>query len=105
MQLPLDFSIKLTQGTVLPQRRWTPADEASNRRHVEEATLQLPIFFIHRNGEVGFRLPDILQGDDQDLVNRDTEASLGGVATTHIRIDVSSRILSAKILIYIRRFP
>jgi hypothetical protein len=82
----------------VPQRRWTPAGGVNMRRHVEDATLQLPIFFINRNGGVGFRLPDILQGHDLDLINRDTEASLGGATTTHIRINVSSHICSAKIL-------
>lgn len=86
----LDFSVKGTQGTVVPQRRWVPADEEDVRRHVAQATLQLPIFFVNRNGGVGFGLPDILEGRDHDLYNRDSEASLGGVATTHIRINVSS---------------
>ena len=88
VSLPLDFSIKVTQGTVVPQRRWTPADEVDIRRHVE-ARLQLPVFFVNRNGGVGFLLSDILQGRDQDLHNRDCQASFGGRSTTHIRIDVS----------------
>jgi hypothetical protein len=92
--LALDFSVKETQGTVVPQRRWFPADEVDFRRFVTEATLQLPIFFVNRNGGIGFWLPDILQGRDRDLYNRDSEASLGGVATTHIRINVGSRTLS-----------
>jgi hypothetical protein len=87
--LSLDFSVKGTQGTVVPQRRWFPTDEVDFRRFVLEATLQLPIFFVKQNGGVGFWLPDILQGRDRDLYNRDFEASLGGVATTHIRINVS----------------
>ena len=91
--LPLDFSVKGTQGTVVPQRRWIPADRIDFRRFVAEATLQLPIFFVNRNGVVGFWLPDILQGSDRDLYNRDSEASLGGVATTHVRINVSSHTL------------
>ena len=91
--LALDFSIKGTQGTVVPQRRWIPADEEDVRRHVAQATLQLPIFFVNRNGGVGFWLPDILEGRDHDLYNRDNEASLGGVATTHIRINVRPHTL------------
>jgi hypothetical protein len=90
---PLDFSVKLNPGTVIPQRRWTPADNVDVRRHVSEATLQFPIFFVKRNGGVGFRLPDVLQGNDHDLCNRDSKASLGGVTTTHIRINVSPRTL------------
>lgn len=91
--LALDFSVKETQGTVVPQRRWIPADEVDFRRFVTEAALQLPIFFVNRNGGVGFWLPDILRGRDRDLDNRDGEASLGGVTTTHIRINVSLRAL------------
>lgn len=87
----LDFSVKETQGTVVPQRRWIPADQVDFRRFVTEATLQLPIFFVNRNGGVGFWLPDILHCRDRDLYNRDSEASLGGVTTTHIRINVSLR--------------
>jgi hypothetical protein len=84
--LPLDFRVGTTQGTVVPQPRWVPAG-----RHVHDATLQLPIFFVNRNnGAVGFWLPDILQGRDGDLHNRNSHASLGGRTTTHIRINVSS---------------
>lgn len=91
--LALDFSVKETQGTVVPQRRWFPGDEVDFRRFVIEAALQLPIFFVNRNGGVGFWLPDILHCRDHDLYNRDSEASLGGVTTTHIRINVSLRNL------------
>ena len=88
--LPLDFSTRTTQGTVVPQPRWVPADDVDVRRHVHDATLQLPIFFVNRNnGAVGFWLPHILQGRDGDLHNRDSHASLGGRTTTHIRINVS----------------
>ncbi len=89
--LSLDFSVRTTQGTVVPQPRWVPADEVEARRHVHDATLQLPIFFVNRNnGAVGFLLPDILQGRDGDLHNRNSHASLGGRSTTHIRMNVSS---------------
>ena len=89
-QLPLDFNSWATEGTVVPQRRWTPADESDVRRHVREATLQLPVFFVNRSGAVGFWLPDILEGRDGDLYNRDSYASLGGRTTAHIRINVST---------------
>ena len=94
-QLPLDFSTRTTQGTVIPQRRWTPANKVNIRRHVREATLQLPVFFITRNGSVGFWLPDILEGHDHELQDRDCQAPLGGRTTTHIRINVSSLSLSS----------
>jgi len=78
-----------SQGTVVPQQRWIPADEVDIRRHIQEASLQLPIFFINRRGGIGFALYDILQGRDVDLFNRDSQAQLGGVATTQVRINVS----------------
>jgi len=92
VSLPLDFSVNRTQGSVVPQRRWMPPDEVDIRRHVQEATLMLPVFFVNRNGMVGFELSDILQGRDRDLQNRDNhwQTSLGRRATTHIRINVSS---------------
>jgi hypothetical protein len=87
--IPLDFNARETQGTVVPQQRWTPCDEVDVRRFVEEASLQLPIFFINLNGGIGFMLYDILQGRDMDLLNRGSQAGLGGYFTTHVRINVS----------------
>ncbi len=89
--LPLDHSVRTTRGTVIPQRRWSPVDEADVRRHVEGGALQPPIFFINHNGGIGFWLPDILQGRHHDLHDGDREAQLGGKTTTHIRINVSLR--------------
>jgi len=83
----LDYNMGATQGTVVPQRRWTPADEVGVGRFVESAVLQLPIFFVNCNGGLGFRLPDILRGCVQDLHNADGFAPLGGRYTTHIRIN------------------
>jgi hypothetical protein len=88
--LPLDYSVKMTRGTVVPQRRWTPADEVDVHRHVECSALQPPVFFINYNGKPGFWLPDVLQGRHHDLYDGDREAQLGGKTTTHIRINVSS---------------
>ena len=85
----LDYNMGETQGTVVPQGRWTPADEVVVRRFVESAVLQLPIFFVDRNGGKGFLLPDILRGCSRDLHNANTFAPLGGRHTTHIRINVS----------------
>ena len=86
----LDYSMRATTGTVVPQRRWNPADEVGVRRHVESASLQLPIFFVNSNGGFEFRLLDILRGRyDQYLHNANDFAPLGGKATTCIRINVS----------------
>ena len=85
----LDHSMRATLGTVVPQRRWTPSHEVDVRRHYESYALQLPIFFVYRNGSLGFRLSDILRGCHHDLHNANSLAPLGGKATTHIRISVS----------------
>jgi len=87
--IPLDFNVRATEGTVVPQQGWIGADGVYVHRHIREASLQLPIFFIDRKGGIGFALYDILQGRDIDLFNRDSHAQLGGGATTHVRIDVS----------------
>ena len=89
----LDYSSRATGGTVVPQRRWTPTDEVDFRRHVDGAALELPIFFVNRNGGVGFWLPDILRGRDRDLHNAEKFAPLGGRATVQIRVNVSLPLL------------
>ncbi|KAF8257745.1 hypothetical protein EI94DRAFT_1817032 [Lactarius quietus] len=82
----LDHSIEETYGTVVPQRRWFPVDQMDFQRHVVEAVLQLPVFFVNRDGSIGFSLSDILRGCDRDLRNRNAFAPLGGRVTTHVRI-------------------
>jgi hypothetical protein len=89
----LDYSLSSIHGTVVPQRRWAPADEVDLRRHVEGASLELPIFFVNRNGSIGFPLVDILRGCDRDLRNANDFTSLAGHSTTHIRINVSLSLL------------
>lgn len=86
--IPLDFDVRKTQGAVVPQERWIPAEI---HRH-EGVILCLPIFFVHRNSEIGFWLLDILQGRVGDLNKGDSEAALSRT-TTHIRINVSSHTL------------
>ena len=85
----LDYSMRETTGTVVPQRQWTPAEEVDIRRHVESAALLLPIFFVNRNGSLGFSIPDILRGCDRELHNANSFAPLGGKYTTSVRIHVS----------------
>jgi hypothetical protein len=89
----LDYSTRTTDGTVVPQQRWTPANEVDVRRHVERAALELPIFFVNRDGSIGFPLVDILRGCDRHLRNADNFATLAGKTTTHIRINVSLSLL------------
>ena len=86
----LDYSTAAIHGTVVPQRRLSLVDEVDEvRQYVESAVLQLPIFFVNRNGELGFPLSDIIRGYDCDLRNEVDFAPLGGKTTTHIQIGVS----------------
>ena len=86
----LDYSTRSIHGTVVPQRRLSVVDKADEvQQYVESAVLQLPIFFVNRNGELGFPLPDIIRGYDYDLRNEDDSAPLGDKITTQIRIGVS----------------
>ena len=86
----LDYSTAAIHGTVVPQRRLSLVDEVDEvRQYVESAVLQVPIFFVNRNGELGFPLSDIIRGYDCDLRNEVDFAPLGGKTTTHIQIGVS----------------
>jgi hypothetical protein len=86
----LDYAIK-TVGTVVPQTLWTPHNKNDMKQHVEEADLQLPIFFIHENGDLGLSLEDAVNGRCHSaLRDARTHAQLGGKTTTHIRISVGS---------------
>ena len=86
----LDYAIKNT-GTVVPQTLWTPHNKNDLKQHVEEADLQLPIFFINENGDLGLSLEDAVNGRCHSaLRDAQTHAQLGGKTTTHIRILVGS---------------
>jgi len=78
---PVDFDVRKTQGTVVPQRQ-----RAQVGYLVASYTPQLPIFFVHQNGGVGFSLSDILQGRDSGLSNGDEEAPLDEPILIFIRI-------------------
>ncbi|KAI0260366.1 hypothetical protein BC834DRAFT_549127 [Gloeopeniophorella convolvens] len=82
----LDFRVDTTAGSVVRQRRWHPANEVDVRRHIEDAALQLPVFFVSHDGTLGYRLQDILQNTEYHLRNGYQPAPLGGRTTTHIRI-------------------
>ncbi|KAF8269840.1 hypothetical protein EI94DRAFT_1798831 [Lactarius quietus] len=83
--LLLDYVVK-DIGTVVPQTLWTPHNKNDLKQHVEEADLQLPIFFI-QNGDLGLSLEDAVNGRcHSTLRDARTYAQLGGKTTTHIRI-------------------
>ncbi|KAI0260365.1 hypothetical protein BC834DRAFT_900958 [Gloeopeniophorella convolvens] len=85
-RLLLDYHTGNIGGTVVRQRRWLPRNEVDVRRHIEDATLQLPVFFVARDGTLGYGLQSILQNAEYHLRDGYQPAPLGGVTTTTIRI-------------------
>ena len=90
----LDRSI-LGVGTVVPQILWIPYTVTDRRQHVEEAELQMPIFFLHTDGRLGLSLQAAVGGGCHTLLNSQFSAPLGPQSTTHIRIGVSGHFLNA----------
>jgi hypothetical protein len=75
-------------GTVVPQTLWLSQSVIDRRQHVEEAGLQMPIFFESLNGSLGLSLDCAAIGQD-GLVYAEQIAPLGNKASTYIRIGVS----------------
>jgi hypothetical protein len=76
-------------GTVVPQKLWTPQTVTDRRQHVEEAPLQMPIFFQHTDGRLGLPLDVAISGRCHSLLNAQHVAPVGPPTTTYIRILVS----------------
>ena len=76
-------------GTVVPQRMLAPRTVTDRRNHLEQAKLQLPIFFQCSDGTLGLSLEAAASGRCHGLVDAQTFAPLGLKSTTHIRIVVS----------------
>ena len=77
------------RGTVVPQTLWAPHTVTDKRHHVEEANLQLPIFFQCSDGRLGLPFEAAVAGRCHGLVSAPDLAPLGLKSTTHIRIVVS----------------
>ena len=77
------------RGTVVPQKLWAPHTFTDRRIHVEEAELQLPIFFQCSDGTLGLSLEAAASGRCHELVDAETFAPLGLKSTPHFRIVVS----------------
>ncbi|KAH9080640.1 hypothetical protein EDB83DRAFT_1002965 [Lactarius deliciosus] len=76
----------VNRGTVVPQKMWSPRTATDKRQHVEEAELQMPIFFEAKNGRLGLPLRASIGGKCHALRDVDDPAPLGQKTTTHIRI-------------------
>ncbi|KAH9994013.1 hypothetical protein BJV77DRAFT_331041 [Russula vinacea] len=71
---------------VVPQTLWIPHNATDRRNHVEEAPLQMPIFFQHTDGNLGLPLDVAISGRCDSLLNAQHIAPLGPHTTTYIRI-------------------
>jgi hypothetical protein len=98
----LDRSV-LGIGTVVPQ--WIPHPVTDRRQHVEDAELQMPIFFLHTDGRLGLTLEDAVGGRCQTLLNPQCSVLLGRQATTHIWISVSEHFFSTVVYLQLLMIP
>jgi hypothetical protein len=77
------------RGSVVPQTMWPPHTVTDRRLHVEEAVLQMPIFFESVKGTLDISLEDVASGRCHALRGAQEFAPLGGKTTTLIRIWVN----------------
>ena len=59
----LDHRVDPQGGSIVPQDLWQPGSERNYIRHVSNATLCMPIFFISQNESIGVPLVDVLERD------------------------------------------
>jgi len=76
----------VANGTVVPQTLWASHTITDRTYHVEEAELQMPIFFDCSDGRLGLPLEAAAAGRCDNLLNAQASAPLGSESTTHILI-------------------
>ena len=74
---------------MLPQTMWSLHTVTDKRQHVDEAVLQMPIFFEGVDGRLGLSLEASAAGRCYGLRNAQQFVPFGHKSTTHIRIVVS----------------
>ncbi|KAI0276558.1 hypothetical protein BGY98DRAFT_984991 [Russula aff. rugulosa BPL654] len=79
-------------GTVVPQSLWIPFAVADRIRHVQDAELQMPIFFLHTDRRLGLPLDAAVIGLCDTLLNAQLPAPVGPQVTTHIRIGFKRQV-------------
>ncbi|KAA1468810.1 hypothetical protein DENSPDRAFT_878423 [Dentipellis sp. KUC8613] len=84
--LVIDYVVNWTMGTIVRQRLWRPRSEGDRRKHVTNAQLCLPIFFVHNNGTIGMTLEDAVQGRCDSLREVGIAPYMGNKSSTQIRI-------------------
>jgi hypothetical protein len=102
----LDFLPRPTAThVVVPQKIWTPPNQADWQRYVELSNLCMPVFFVHSNGTIGLPLTRASAGDTAMLHRADSPAPLGGGYSTQIRIAVGSTSASTCLSLFPFPFP
>lgn len=93
------------RGTVVQQSLWQPAQRGDMQRHVDDAALVPPVFFIRPSDfVVGLPMSYVLNappGSPFDISNSDARAPLGGFPNTHFCLMVSEALT----LIYLIDLP
>jgi hypothetical protein len=82
----LDYAIR-PGGTVVPQLLWTPQGQGDWPQYVEQARLDLPVFFVNADGSLGVPVAYAAAGQ-MTLRNAKEPPPLGDKTTTKIRISV-----------------
>ena len=88
----LDYHIR-PGGSVVPQQIWFPQGQGDWRRYVEQAQLQMPLFFVKADGSLGVPVGDAAAGQ-MYLLGANEPAPFGDKTTTKIRICVCAFVLS-----------
>ena len=91
----------MDKGTVVPQTMWSPHSVVDIRQYVENAELQMPIFFEDEDGGLGLSVGAFTDGRSHVLRNANDPAPLGQKTTTHIRIVVSMASVELLSTLYI----
>lgn len=90
----LDFAIR-PGGSVVPQQIWFPQGQGDWRRYVEQAQLQMPLFFMSAEGSLGVPIVNAAAGQ-MALRGGNEPAPFGEKTTTKIRIGVCTHPLHGR---------
>jgi hypothetical protein len=82
----LDYHIR-PGGSVVPQQLWFPQGQGDWRCYIEQAHLQLPMFFVTVDGNLGVPVGNAAAGQ-MNLRGAGDPAPFGDKTTTKIRIGV-----------------
>jgi hypothetical protein len=93
----LDYHIR-PGGSVVPQQIWFPQGQGDWRRHVEQAQLQMPLFFVNADGTLGVPIEKAAAGH-MHLRGVGERAPFGDKFTTKIRIGVCTLAPCARLLL------